>query len=186
MGRGHARETLKFNQKGKFVRLGESMRQEAKMEELKKRILESAKKAGLESEMEDQAKVIKVCFSPLSRFGTERADWAVPTATCSSGYRMVGCALPSRKVLRLVQPRVPRQDRQHHDLHPAPHPDPRAPGQDQGQSEAAVPHEEGVEEDAKAAEGCGAEGQAGSGQDGTPASSSSEGCVRVSFALWLC
>ena len=97
MGRGHARETLKFNQKGKFVRLGESMRQEAKMEELKKRILESAKKAGLESEMEDQAKVIKVCFSPLSRFGTERADWAVPTATCSSGYRMVGCALRSEE-----------------------------------------------------------------------------------------
>lgn len=60
MGRGHARETFKFNQKGKFVKLGESLRAEAKMEELKKRILESAKKAGLESELEDQAKVIKV------------------------------------------------------------------------------------------------------------------------------
>ncbi|KAL8280825.1 hypothetical protein RQP46_006829 [Phenoliferia psychrophenolica] len=59
MGRGHARDVLKFNQKGKFVRLGEAIRAEAKMEELKKRILESARKAGLESEMEDQAKVIK-------------------------------------------------------------------------------------------------------------------------------
>ncbi|KAK4702533.1 U4/U6 small nuclear ribonucleoprotein PRP3, partial [Phenoliferia sp. Uapishka_3] len=59
MGRGHARDVLKFNQKGKFVKLGEAIRAEAKMEELKKRILESAKKAGLESEMEDQAKVIK-------------------------------------------------------------------------------------------------------------------------------
>lgn len=68
MGRGHARDVLKFNQKGKFVRLGEAIRAEAKMEELKKRILESARKAGLESEMEDQAKVIKVRFeSPPPR-----------------------------------------------------------------------------------------------------------------------
>ena len=60
MGRGHARAGLRFNQKGKFVQLGEQIRAEARMEELKKRILESAKKAGLESELEDQAKVIKV------------------------------------------------------------------------------------------------------------------------------
>lgn len=60
MGRGHARDTLKFNQKGKFVKLGEAIRAEARMEDLKKRILESARKAGLESEMEDQARVIKV------------------------------------------------------------------------------------------------------------------------------
>lgn len=59
MGRGHARAGLRFNQKGKFVQLGEQIRAEARMEELKKRILESAKKAGLESELEDQAKVIK-------------------------------------------------------------------------------------------------------------------------------
>ncbi|KAM0748746.1 PRP3-domain-containing protein, partial [Meredithblackwellia eburnea MCA 4105] len=59
MGRGHARDTLKFNQKGKFVRQGEAIRAEAKMEELKKRIMESARKAGLESEMEDQARIIK-------------------------------------------------------------------------------------------------------------------------------
>lgn len=60
MGRGHARETLKFNQKGKFIKMGEAIRAEARMEELKKRILESARKAGLESEMEDKARVIKV------------------------------------------------------------------------------------------------------------------------------
>lgn len=60
MGRGPQREKMQFNQKGKFVRMGEALRAEARMEELKKRILESAKKAGLESEMEDQAKVIKV------------------------------------------------------------------------------------------------------------------------------
>ncbi|KAK4054206.1 U4/U5/U6 small nuclear ribonucleoprotein prp3 [Microbotryomycetes sp. JL201] len=57
MGRGHERSTLKFNQRGKFVKMGEAMRAEARMEELKKRILESARKAGLESELEDQAKL---------------------------------------------------------------------------------------------------------------------------------
>lgn len=79
MGRGPARETLKFNPKGKFVRLGEGLRAEAKMEELKKRILESARKAGLESEMEDQARIIKVgCLEfqsvrLLTRSGLQRA-----------------------------------------------------------------------------------------------------------------
>lgn len=60
MGKGVARTTLKFNQKGKFVKIGEAIRAEAKMEDLKRRILESAKKAGLESELEDQAKAVKV------------------------------------------------------------------------------------------------------------------------------
>ncbi|KAK4054673.1 U4/U5/U6 small nuclear ribonucleoprotein prp3 [Microbotryomycetes sp. JL221] len=59
MGRGHERSSLKFNTKGKFVKLGEQMRAEARMEELKKRILETARKAGLENEMEDQAKLVK-------------------------------------------------------------------------------------------------------------------------------
>lgn len=60
MGRAGGSSGIKFNQKGKFVKQGEAMRAELKMEELKKRILEGARKAGLESEMEDQAKVIKV------------------------------------------------------------------------------------------------------------------------------
>ena len=38
------------------------MRQEAKFDELKLRVLESARKAGLESDMEDKAKIIKVSF----------------------------------------------------------------------------------------------------------------------------
>ncbi|KDE03383.1 hypothetical protein MVLG_06145 [Microbotryum lychnidis-dioicae p1A1 Lamole] len=59
MGRGHARETLKFNQKGKYVKMGEAQRAEARMEDLKRRILESAKAAGIEGEMEDKAKLVK-------------------------------------------------------------------------------------------------------------------------------
>lgn len=43
---------MKFNTKGKFVKLADQIRQEAKMEALKQRILEAAKKAGLEDEME--------------------------------------------------------------------------------------------------------------------------------------
>lgn len=59
---------MKFNQKGKYVKMGEAIRAEAKMEDLKKRIMESARKAGLENEMEDQGKVVKVRLgSPLER-----------------------------------------------------------------------------------------------------------------------
>lgn len=46
---------LKFNQKGKFTRLAEQMRQEQKLEALKARIAEASKKAGLEGEIESGA-----------------------------------------------------------------------------------------------------------------------------------
>ncbi|SCV70111.1 BQ2448_1505 [Microbotryum intermedium] len=59
MGRGRSRETLKFNQKGKYIKMGEAQRAEARMEDLKRRILESAKAAGIEGEMEDKAKLVK-------------------------------------------------------------------------------------------------------------------------------
>ncbi|KAB5592901.1 U4/U6 small nuclear ribonucleoprotein PRP3 [Ceratobasidium theobromae] len=44
--------TFRFNQKGKYVALGNQMRQEAQLEVLKQKIAESAKKAGLDSEFE--------------------------------------------------------------------------------------------------------------------------------------
>lgn len=46
---------LKFNQKGKFTRLAEQMRQEQKLEALKARIAEASKKAGLAEEIESGA-----------------------------------------------------------------------------------------------------------------------------------
>lgn len=49
------RKQLKFNQKGKFTRLAEQMRQEQKLEALKARIAEASKKAGLEGEIESGA-----------------------------------------------------------------------------------------------------------------------------------
>ncbi|RDX40803.1 PRP3-domain-containing protein [Lentinus brumalis] len=43
---------FRFNQKGKYVQIGNQVRQEAQLEQLKQRIAESAKKAGLDSEFE--------------------------------------------------------------------------------------------------------------------------------------
>lgn len=59
MGKGHARDRIKFNPRGKFVKQAEAQRQEDKMNELKQRILESARKAGLESELEERAKAVR-------------------------------------------------------------------------------------------------------------------------------
>ncbi|KAG9019020.1 hypothetical protein FRB90_007192 [Tulasnella sp. 427] len=53
------RRQFRFNQKGKYVALGQQMRQEAQLEELKKRIAETARKAGLDSEFETLEKTIR-------------------------------------------------------------------------------------------------------------------------------
>ncbi|KAI0795672.1 pre-mRNA processing factor 3-domain-containing protein [Abortiporus biennis] len=50
---------FRFNPKGKYVQLGNQMRQEAQLEQLKQRIAESARKAGLDSEFETLEKGIK-------------------------------------------------------------------------------------------------------------------------------
>ncbi|KAI5985730.1 pre-mRNA processing factor 3-domain-containing protein [Pisolithus albus] len=51
--------TFKFNPKGKYVQLGIQIRQESKLEALKQRIVESARKTGLDSEFETLEKKIK-------------------------------------------------------------------------------------------------------------------------------
>ncbi|KAG8935258.1 hypothetical protein FRC02_008393 [Tulasnella sp. 418] len=55
---------FRFNQKGKYVALGQQMRQDAQLEELKKRIAENARKAGLDSEFETLEKTIKIEAPP--------------------------------------------------------------------------------------------------------------------------
>lgn len=52
--------SFRFNPKGKYVQLGNQMRQENQLEALKQRIAESARKAGLDSEFETLEKNIKV------------------------------------------------------------------------------------------------------------------------------
>ena len=52
--------TFRFNQKGKYVQIAIKVRQEAQMEELKQRIAESARKAGLDGEFETVEKNIRV------------------------------------------------------------------------------------------------------------------------------
>lgn len=54
---------FRFNPKGKYVQLGNQMRQDEQLDALKQRIAESARKAGLDSEFEGLEKNIKVrCF----------------------------------------------------------------------------------------------------------------------------
>lgn len=52
--------SFRFNAKGKYVQLGNQMRQETQLEALKQRIAESARKAGLDTEFETLEKNIKV------------------------------------------------------------------------------------------------------------------------------
>ena len=57
---------FRFNPKGKYVQIANQVRQEAQLEQLKQRIAESAKKAGLDSEFETLEKNIRVSrFYPL-------------------------------------------------------------------------------------------------------------------------
>ncbi len=51
---------FRFNPKGKYVQIANQVRQEAQLEQLKQRIAESAKKAGLDSEFETLEKNIRV------------------------------------------------------------------------------------------------------------------------------
>ena len=57
---------FRFNPKGKYVQLGNQMRQESQLEALKQRIAESAKKAGLDSEFETLEKNIRVSYVTLN------------------------------------------------------------------------------------------------------------------------
>ncbi|KZT22785.1 PRP3-domain-containing protein [Neolentinus lepideus HHB14362 ss-1] len=50
---------FRFNQKGKYIALANQMRQDAQLEELKQRIAESARKAGLDGEFETLEKNIR-------------------------------------------------------------------------------------------------------------------------------
>jgi U4/U6 small nuclear ribonucleoprotein PRP3 len=51
---------FRFNPKGKYVQLGNQMRQEVQLEQLKQRIAEGAEKAGLDSVFEVLERNIKV------------------------------------------------------------------------------------------------------------------------------
>ena len=58
--RERAGRSFRFNQKGKYVHIANQMRQQQQMEQLKQRIAESARKAGLDTEFETLEKNIKV------------------------------------------------------------------------------------------------------------------------------
>ncbi len=50
---------FRFNPKGKYVHMGNELRREAQLEQLKQRIAESARKAGLDGEFETLEKNIR-------------------------------------------------------------------------------------------------------------------------------
>jgi U4/U6 small nuclear ribonucleoprotein PRP3 len=55
-----ATRSLRFNPKGKYIRLAEQVRAEVRLEELKRRIAESSRKAGLDGEIEAVEKQVRV------------------------------------------------------------------------------------------------------------------------------
>ncbi|KAA1084056.1 hypothetical protein PGT21_015814 [Puccinia graminis f. sp. tritici] len=54
-----ATRSLRFNPKGKYIRLAEQVRAEVRLEELKRRIAESSRKAGLDGEIEAVEKQVR-------------------------------------------------------------------------------------------------------------------------------
>ena len=61
-----AGRSMRFVPKGKYIAMGNQMRQDAKLEELKQRIAESARKAGLDNEGIEKS--IKVCIASTSLY----------------------------------------------------------------------------------------------------------------------
>jgi U4/U6 small nuclear ribonucleoprotein PRP3 len=74
--------SFRFNTKGKYVQMGNQMRQEAQLEALKQRIAESARKAGLDSEFETLEKNIRVSF--FIYIGTFSLIFIISLETCSA------------------------------------------------------------------------------------------------------
>jgi len=87
--------SFRFNPKGKYVALANQMRQEQQLEALKQRIAESARKAGLDSDMGIE-KNIKVMFSTCAG----QLDFMLfSVAATTTRSRMVGCSVASNEEL---------------------------------------------------------------------------------------
>ena len=56
--RGRKSRDLVFNQKGKYIAQGAALRRQAQLEEMKKRIADSARKAGLDEDISEKAFVV--------------------------------------------------------------------------------------------------------------------------------
>jgi U4/U6 small nuclear ribonucleoprotein PRP3 len=63
--------SLRFNPKGKYVAQAAEIRREQQLEELKKRIADSAKKAGLDNEFDTLEKKLKVRRIGSNRLGSK-------------------------------------------------------------------------------------------------------------------
>lgn len=63
--RERVKRSLVFNQKGKYVEQANALRAQARLEELKKRIQETSKKAGLEEEFDVTDMALKVLYCSI-------------------------------------------------------------------------------------------------------------------------
>ncbi|KAF8531348.1 pre-mRNA processing factor 3-domain-containing protein [Gautieria morchelliformis] len=98
---------FRFNQKGKYVALGNQLRQEIQLEELKQRIADSAKKAGLDSEFEVAEKNVR-------REAPPAAEWwdaaLLPSKTyddLSRGLAALNIRSPGSPINLYVQHPIP-------------------------------------------------------------------------------
>jgi hypothetical protein len=119
---------FRFNPKGKYVHLANQMRQDSLLEDLKQRIAESAKKAGLDSEFETLEKNIRVSTSSIFLVISQCYGASACAATCRG---VVGCGSPPKPFLPGSRSRVCASEHIHgkladHNLHSAPHPDTRS------------------------------------------------------------
>ncbi|KAF9226276.1 PRP3-domain-containing protein [Gyrodon lividus] len=99
--------SFRFNAKGKYVQLGNQMRQESQLEALKQRIAESARKAGLDSEFETLEKNIK-------REPPPEAEWwdaaLLPNKTYDDlalGFEQLNIRTPDSPVTLYIQHPIP-------------------------------------------------------------------------------
>ncbi|CAE6468940.1 unnamed protein product [Rhizoctonia solani] len=94
--------SFRFNQKGKYVALGNQMRQEAQLEVLKQKIAESAKKAGLDSEFETLERNIR-------REAPPTVEWWDASLLPNKTYDDMG-PLPESKEPNLANTNIRSQD----------------------------------------------------------------------------
>lgn len=118
---------FRFNQKGKYVQIGNQMRQQQQLDQLKQRIAESARKAGLDAEFETLEKNIKVP-SNLQLTIPVLPNSSHRTARGPARGRMVGQPTASSRQLQRSRwgDRPIRSSWQlgHRSSNPAPDPDP--------------------------------------------------------------
>ncbi|EJF58960.1 PRP3-domain-containing protein [Dichomitus squalens LYAD-421 SS1] len=96
---------FRFNPKGKYVQIANQVRQEAQLEQLKQRIAESAKKAGLDTEFETLEKNIRVrgLANPVGGTAGAKVVWFLQRDAPPEAEWWDAALLPSKSYSDLEQ-----------------------------------------------------------------------------------